>query len=60
METSGLDITKLTIDDIVNAMRINGIKQIEIDTDQSTMKQTDPYSARVTEWFWSVRGILAL
>ena len=58
MEVSGLDIKKLTLDDIVNAMRINGIKTIEIDTKHTSQRHIEKeYSATITEWYGSVTRI---
>jgi len=52
METCGINLSRLTIDDIVNAMRVNGIKIIEIDPD-SGRDISKPYAAVITEWFGS-------
>lgn len=66
METSGLDLRKLTLDDIINAMRINGIRSVVIDTIKTRMlhcatKQNttydDKYVAIVTEWYGSATRI---
>jgi len=57
METSGLDIRKLTIDDIINAMRVNGIKTIDVCTEHSTRDAEDDYIATVTEWYGAVTRI---
>lgn len=42
----------LTIDDIVNAMRINGIRTIDIDP-TSDRNVDSPYNATLTEWYGS-------
>lgn len=61
MESSGLDLAKLTLDDIVNAMRLNGIRQIEIDTHNTTRLgnavNCSEYEATVTEWFGATTHI---
>ena len=51
MESSGLDLSKLTLDDIINAMRMNGIRKIDIHTTQSGRKPSDPFKAEVVEWY---------
>lgn len=56
METSGLNLSSLTIDDIVNAMRLNGIRTIAIDPVCSS-DISKPYRAAVTEWFGSTTEI---
>lgn len=57
METSGLDLTKLTLDDIINAMRINGLRSIQLDMSISGRKVNDPYHAKIVEWYGAVTKI---
>ena len=52
METCGIDLSRLTIDDIVNVMRINGIRTIDIGP-ESSRDISEPYAAVITEWFGS-------
>jgi len=56
METCGIDLSRLTIDDIVNAMRINGIRIIDIGP-ESGRDTSEPYAAVITEWFGSTTVI---
>jgi len=56
METCGINLSRLTIDDIVNAMRINGIRIIDIDP-ESGRGISEPYAAVITEWFGSTTVI---
>lgn len=55
--TSGIDLAAITIYDIINAMRINHIRQIQLDTKKSGCEIGRPYSATVTEWYGSVTTI---
>lgn len=63
MEFSGLDLAKLTLDDIVNAMRLNAIRQITIDTHNTTRLgnavNASEYDATITEWFGAETRVIA-
>lgn len=48
------DLQQLTIDNIVDAMRINGIRQIDINPNKSEMSLDGPIDAQITEWYGSI------
>lgn len=53
METSGVNLLSLTIDDIVNAMRVHRIRTIDIDPKSDWDDISKPYRAAITDWFGS-------
>ena len=52
-ESSGLDLKKLTLDDIINAMRIHGFRAITIDK-STDMSPESKYTATTEEWYGAI------
>ena len=44
------ELNQLTMDEIINAMRMKGVRKIEIYTTKSGKKSSDPFVAEVVEW----------